>query len=83
MIRCRTREVASSILSRISKGEDPEAIVRSLSGTDDVPRAEDLGLIRPGDLRPPLNTAAATLSVGAATPVIESAGGFVILRRLR
>lgn len=83
MIRCRTREVASSILSRISKGEDPEAIVRSLSGTDDVPRAEDLGLIRPADLRPPLNAAAATLSVGEATPVIESAGGFVILRRLR
>ena len=82
MIRCRTREEGTSILARISKGEDFAAIVRSLAGPDGGgPKGFDLGPVRPDDLKPPLNAAAAKLQPGRSSPLIELADGFVILKR--
>jgi tetratricopeptide (TPR) repeat protein len=82
MIRCRTREEGTSILARIAKGEDFAAIVRSLAGPDGGgPKGFDLGPVRPEDLKPPLNAAAAKLQPGRSSPLIELADGFVILKR--
>ena len=81
-VRCRTRDEASAIRARTVKGEDLLAIVGSLAAADG-PRGDDLGWVRPADLKPPLNTAAAELQPGALSPVLELPDGFVILKRIQ
>lgn len=71
LIKAGTRAEADALRARLTKGED-------LKGLE-----LDLGAVRPKDLRPPLNNAAAALAPGALSPVLETRDGFVILRRPR
>lgn len=71
IIKATTRAEAEALRARLARGEDLKAL------------EQDLGAVRPGDLRPPLNAAAAALMPGAMSPVLETRDGFVILRRPR
>ena len=71
MFRFQTRAEAAAAIAQLGRGEDIVTAART-----------DLGEVRPGDLRPPLNTAAAALALGAVSPVIEMKDGFVILKRV-
>jgi parvulin-like peptidyl-prolyl isomerase len=44
-------------------------------------RGGDLGFVVPADLAEPLRTAAAALGPGQLSPVLETAAGYVVLKR--
>lgn len=71
LLKASTRAEADALRARLAKGDDLTAL------------EQDLGVVRPADLRPPLAAAAAALAPGAASAVLETRDGFVILRRPR
>ena len=85
IIRTRTRAEALAIVARLSKGEDFAAIVRGFGAgaSMDMASGDNLGWVRPEDLRPPLNTAAAKLARGSVSPILELEEGFAILKRIQ
>jgi parvulin-like peptidyl-prolyl isomerase len=44
-------------------------------------RGGDLGFVQPGDLAPALREAARALARGAVSAVVETANGYVLLKR--
>ena len=82
MVRCRTRSEAAGVLLQVSAGKDFSAIARSSSTDPSAAAGGDLGWVLPGDLRPPLNTAAKGLVPGAVSPILEVQDGFVVLKRI-
>jgi choline-sulfatase len=83
MVRCGTREEATRVSTRMLQDVPPQTLSRELSAGARGCRADDLSWIRAGDLRAPLNTAAAKLVPGAVSPILELQGAFVLLKRYR
>ena len=79
----RTRELTriQEATRRLSKGEDFAEVARALSEDASAVRGGDIGFLHPDDLAPALREAAKTLSKGAVSAVVETANGFVLLKR--
>jgi arylsulfatase A-like enzyme/Tfp pilus assembly protein PilF len=83
LIRVRDRSRAETAARRAAAGEDFGALARELSEDASATRGGDLGFVRPADLAEPLRSAAAGLAAGRVSAVLETSGGFVILKRER
>jgi arylsulfatase A-like enzyme/tetratricopeptide (TPR) repeat protein len=81
LLRVATREEAEDLARRLAAGEDFAALARAHSTDPSASRGGDLGLVRPEELAEPLRSAAATLSAGAHSAVLETSAGYVILHR--
>ena len=80
IIRVRDRARAETAARR-AKSEDFAALARELSQDSSAARGGDLGFVQPADLAEPLRSAAAALAAGQVSPVVETASGFVVLKR--
>jgi len=83
LLRVRERERAEEAARRAAQGEDFGGLARALSEDLSASRGGDLGLVRLTDLAEPLRSAAGALRPGEVSPVVEVAGGFVVLKRER
>jgi arylsulfatase A-like enzyme/Tfp pilus assembly protein PilF len=83
LIRVRDRSRAETAVRRAAAGEDFGALARELSEDASAARGGDLGFVRPADLAEPLRSAAASLGAGRVSAVLETPGGYVILKRDR
>ena len=81
LIRVTTRPGADEVARRVSSGEDFAALARELSVDSTARSGGDLGAVRPADLADPLRSVAGALRKGETSAVVETANGFVILRR--
>jgi tetratricopeptide (TPR) repeat protein len=81
LLRVRDRDRAEEAARRARAGESFEDLVRALSEDPSAARGGDLGEVQAADLAEPLRSAAATLAVGGLSPVLETANGYVLLRR--
>jgi parvulin-like peptidyl-prolyl isomerase len=83
LIRVRDRSRADAAVRRAAAGEDFSALARELSEDPSAARGGDIGTVRPADLAEPLRSAASALEVGRVSAVLETSGGYVILKRER
>jgi arylsulfatase A-like enzyme/Flp pilus assembly protein TadD len=81
LLRSSDRAGAEAAARRAASGEDFAALARALSEDPSSARGGDLGFVVPNELAEPLRTAAAALSPGQLSPVLETASGFVVLKR--
>jgi parvulin-like peptidyl-prolyl isomerase len=68
---------------RLAAGEAFAALARAESIDASASRGGDLGTVRVDDLAEPLRSAAGALAPGQVSPVLEAAGGYVLLKRER
>jgi choline-sulfatase len=83
LLRVREKKRAEEALRRALSGEDFAALARALSEDPSAARGGDLGLVRVSDLAGPLRAAALRLAPGDVSRLVETADGFVILKRDR
>jgi choline-sulfatase len=83
LVRVRDRARAEEALRRARSGEDFAALARELSQDPSATRGGDLGLVRIADLAEPLRTTALPLAPGELSGLVETADGFVLLKRER
>jgi tetratricopeptide (TPR) repeat protein len=83
LLRVSDRKRAEDALRRLVAGEDFAQLARALSEDPSASEGGDLGLVRPADLAEPLRSAASRLHPGGLSPVLEVAGGYVVLKRER
>jgi choline-sulfatase len=83
LLRVAERSRADALARRLEEGADFATLARSDSIDSSAAAGGRLGVVRLGDLAEPLRTAAAALAVGAVSPVVETASGYVILKRER
>jgi arylsulfatase A-like enzyme/Flp pilus assembly protein TadD len=83
LLRVRERQQAEDALRRSAAGEDFTQLARALSEDPSAAEGGDLGFVRPADLAEPLRSAASGLRPGGLSPVLEVAGGYVVLKRER
>ena len=83
LVRVRDRARAEDALRRARSGEDFAALARELSQDPSASRGGDLGLVRAADLAEPLRSAALPLAAGQLSALVETADGFVLLKRER
>jgi arylsulfatase A-like enzyme/cytochrome c-type biogenesis protein CcmH/NrfG len=83
LVRVRDRARAEDALRRARSGEDFAALARELSQDPTASRGGDLGLVRAADLAEPLRSAALPLTAGELSALVETADGFVLLKRER
>ncbi len=83
LVRVADRSRADEVARRAAAGEDFATLARALSEDRSAGAGGDLGAVRPADLAEPLRSAAAALAPGAVSPVLQTASGFVILKRER
>lgn len=83
LIRVADGAAAADVVRRARAGEDFAALARAVSADPSAPRGGDLGFLAPGDLADPLRAPAARLAPGEVSAVIETAAGFVVLKRER
>jgi tetratricopeptide (TPR) repeat protein len=81
LLRIAERARAEEALRRARAGEDFAALARELSHDVSAARGGDLGLVRVADLAPGLRAAAAALPPGGTSALLETPGGFVLLKR--
>jgi arylsulfatase A-like enzyme/tetratricopeptide (TPR) repeat protein len=81
ILRVAERRQAEEIARRLAAGEDFAALVRSLSVDPSAAKGGDLGVVRVADLAEPLRSGAADLAPGGVSPVLETASGYVLLKR--
>jgi arylsulfatase A-like enzyme/Flp pilus assembly protein TadD len=81
LLRVRDRPKAEGIARRLETGADFAALARAESGDPSAARGGDLGIVKLADLAEPLRTAAAALAAGQVSPILETAAGFVLLKR--
>ena len=81
LLRVRERQQAEDALRRSAAGEDFTQLARALSDDPSAAQGGDLGFVRPVDLAEPLRSAASGLRPGDLSPVLEVAGGYVVLKR--
>ncbi|MBP9947498.1 MAG: peptidylprolyl isomerase, partial [Vicinamibacteria bacterium] len=79
--RARTRAAAEEALRRVSAGEDFALVARALSLDASAVKGGDLGFVVVSDLGEPLRSAVAALGRGQVSAVIETARGFVLVKR--
>lgn len=84
--RVRARQItvptegeAKTILDKIKKGEDFETLAKKYSKDEYAERGGSLGIVRPGKLAPELDQVVFSLGEGKVSPVVKTAGGYVIL----
>jgi choline-sulfatase len=81
LLRVTERARAEEARRRARAGEDFGALARELSQDATSSRGGDLGLVRLSDLAPALRSAAASLPPGGVSGLVETPGGFVLLKR--
>jgi choline-sulfatase len=81
LLRVPEREQALAALRRAKAGEDFAALARELSQDPSASRGGDLGFVRVEDLAAPLRAAALPLRPGGVSGPVETADGFVLLKR--
>lgn len=81
LIRSRTRGEAEEALRRVTAGEDFALVARALSLDASAVKGGDLGFVVVSDLGEPIRSAVATLGRGQVSAVIETARGFVLVKR--
>lgn len=81
MIRARTRATAEEALRRVTAGEDFALVARALSVDASAAKGGDLGFVVVSDLGEPLRSAVAALGRGQVSGVVETARGFVVVKR--
>ena len=83
LLRVQDRPAADVIASRLATGADFEAVARSSSVDPSAARGGDLGTVCASDLAEPIRSAAAALSPGGVSPVLETPTGYVLVKRER
>lgn len=83
LIRVRERSRAEEIARRLAAGGDFAALARETSEDATAAAGGDLGDVRITDLAQPLRDAAAALSTGQLSGVLEAPHGYVLLKRER
>jgi parvulin-like peptidyl-prolyl isomerase len=83
LLRVRERAKADEIMRRLQGGADFAALARAESEDASAARGGDLGAVKVADLAEPLRAAAAALAAGQVSPVLETAAGYVLLKRER
>jgi tetratricopeptide (TPR) repeat protein len=83
LLRVADRQAAERIARRLEAGDDFAALARAESGDASAARGGDLGSVDAADLAEPLRAAAVALAPGQVSPVIETAAGYVLLKRER
>ena len=81
LIRVRTRASAEEALRRVNSGEDFALVASALSLDASAAKGGDLGFVVVGDLGEPLRSAVAALGRGQVSGVLETARGFVLVKR--
>jgi choline-sulfatase len=81
LLRVGDRERAEEAERRIRAGEDFGALAKALSQDASAARGGDLGAIRAADLAEPVRSAVAALKIGETTPILETAKGYVLVKR--
>jgi parvulin-like peptidyl-prolyl isomerase len=72
---------AQEVERRVRAGEDFAALARAFSEDPSAAQGGDMGAVRTADLADPMRSAVAGLRAGETTPVLETARGYVILKR--
>jgi peptidyl-prolyl cis-trans isomerase SurA len=67
----------------VRAGEDFAAVARDLSQDKSASLGGDIGMVRLSDLAPSLRAVAQALPPGGVSPILESPGDFVLLKRER
>jgi choline-sulfatase len=83
LLRVSERQKAEQIARRLETGADFAALAQAQSGDPSAARGGDLGTVKVADLAEPLRTAAAALAPGQVSPILETAAGYVLLKRER
>jgi arylsulfatase A-like enzyme/Tfp pilus assembly protein PilF len=81
LVRVPDRVKAEELARRLDAGESFDALARTFSTDASASRGGDLGPVQPSELTEPLRSAAAALSPGAHSPILETSTGYVILER--
>jgi tetratricopeptide (TPR) repeat protein len=83
LLKVRERAEAEAIAVRLAAGAAFAEVARAASIDPSAAKGGDLGTVCLSDLAEPLRTAAAALSPGASSPVVETPTGYVLLKRER
>jgi choline-sulfatase len=83
LLRVADRAEAEEALRRLGEGIDFARLAREISSDRSAAQGGDLGPIRVEDLAEPLRGAAAALSPGQWSAILETSDGFVLLKRER
>jgi parvulin-like peptidyl-prolyl isomerase len=83
LLRVPDRARAEALARRLAAGESFPALARAESKDASAARGGDLGNVRVEELAAPLRAAAAALAPGQVSAVLETEGGYVLLRRER
>jgi choline-sulfatase len=81
LLRVTDRRWADDLLERLRKGEDFAGLARQASVDPSAAAGGWLGPVSIAELAEPLRTAVAALAPGDTSGVVETAAGFVIVRR--
>jgi tetratricopeptide (TPR) repeat protein len=81
LLRVRKSADAVAIADRLAAGADFEAVARSASVDPSAAQGGHLGTVCVSDLSEPIRAAAAALSPGGVSPVLETPAGYVLLKR--
>jgi tetratricopeptide (TPR) repeat protein len=83
LLRVSDRQKAEQIARRLEGGADFAALAQAESGDASAAHGGDLGTVKVADLAAPLRAAAAALAPGQVSPILETAAGYVLLKRER
>ena len=83
LIRLRDNVAAVAALARIQRGENFAEVARAVSIDPSSVKGGDLGSLFAADLSEPLRSIVAKLSVGEVSRVVETARGYIIVKRER
>jgi arylsulfatase A-like enzyme/Flp pilus assembly protein TadD len=83
LLRVADRPEAERIVRRLLEGADFAALASAESADASKARGGDLGIVTVADLAGPLRSAAVALAPGQVSPVLETAQGYVLLKRER
>jgi arylsulfatase A-like enzyme/tetratricopeptide (TPR) repeat protein len=81
LLRVADRATVEAAARRLATGEDFAAVARAVSVDASAAQGGDLGAVDPAELAEPLRSALAALSPGQVSAILETAAGYVILKR--
>jgi len=83
LLRVGDRQKADRVAARLAAGADFAALAQAESSDASASRGGDLGPVNVADLAEPLRAAAQALAPGQVSPVLETSGGYILLKRDR
>ena len=83
MILLRTSEEARQVLANLQRGEDFAELAKKHSIDSTGPAGGYLGKVKLSDLRPEIQEALKGLAAGQVSGVVETSGGYMILKVLK